>query len=345
MKKHMQTGIIKISLNSRNYNSKIYQSRFILSSYGHNTITSIKYLEVNKINKKKKSKHMNWIIFCIIAVIIAVVFFTIFMKPKGTNYETIQAKTGDITTYYSFSGNVETKNRQTVLSEKLMQISTLNVQEGDKVEEGDVLIETSTGDELKAEIDGVVTNVNTEENAQVMAGVKLLEIVDNNNLKINVKVDEYDISALKVGEKTTVKIGAIDKEITGKIKSISEEGQTVNGVTYFTATIDLKKDSSVKIGMSAEVKLISDQVSDVVTLPMSVIQFDENNNPYVFKADEKDSPVKVEITTGINDGVSVEVTSGISNGETILYPKSSTTSSGMSFGGGMSEKTTDGGDA
>jgi Na+-transporting NADH:ubiquinone oxidoreductase subunit NqrF len=34
---------------------------------------------------------------------------------------------------YSFSGNVETKNRQTVVSEKMMQISDIKVKEGDKV--------------------------------------------------------------------------------------------------------------------------------------------------------------------------------------------------------------------
>lgn len=294
-------------------------------------------------NTKKRSKKKNWIVIVIIMIGIICVVVALLNRPKAASYESTVAKTGDITTYYSFSGNVETKNRQTVMSEKVMQISKINFKEGDTVKVDDVLIETSTGDEIKSKIDGVITNVNTEENEQVMAGIKLMEIVDNNNLEINVKVDEYDISALTVGKKTAIKIGALDKEITGKVKSMSLEGQTVNGVTYFTATIDLAKDSDVKIGMSAEVKLISEQVTGVVTLPMTAIQFDDNNSPYVLKEDEQGAAVKTQITTGINDGTTAQIKSGVSNNETVLYTKTPATT-GMGFGAGMGTRSNGGGD-
>ena len=68
---------------------------------------------------------------------------------------------------------------------------------------------------------------------------------------------------------------------------MSKEGQIVNGVTFFTATIDLEKDDSVKIGMSAEVKLVNSNATGVVTLPMKAIQFDDNNSPYVLKKVKK----------------------------------------------------------
>ncbi|MDD3174053.1 MAG: HlyD family efflux transporter periplasmic adaptor subunit [Herbinix sp.] len=291
----------------------------------------------------KRAKKKNWILISILAIVIVVVTAVFLMWPKTTSYESAVASIGDITTYYSFPGNVETKNRQTVMSEKVMQISAIKFKEGDTVKEGDVLIETSTGDEIESKIDGVVTNVNIEENAQVMAGVKLMEIVDNNNLEIKVKVDEYDITALTAGKETTINIVAIDKELTGKVASMSVEGQTVNGVTYFTATIDLAKNSDVKIGMSAEVKLISEQVTGVVTLPMTAIQFDENNNPYVLKEDDNGTAVKTEITTGINDGTTVQIKNGVSNNEAVLYTKS-TTSTGMGFRAGMNRSTSSGGD-
>ena len=287
---------------------------------------------------KRKSKIRIWVVISIIAIAAVAIAASFLLRPKSTSYESVVAKTEDITTYYSFLGNVETKNRQTVVSEKVMQISAIYFKEGDTVKADDVLIKTTAGDEIKSKIGGVVTNVNVEENAQVMAGVKLLEIVDNNNLKISVKVDEYDISALTIDKEATIKIGAINKEITGKVKSMSVEGQTANGVTYFTSTIDLAKDSSIKIGMSAEVKLISDKVTGVVTLPMTVIQFDDNNKPYVLKKDSKGAAVKTEITAGINDGTIVEVKSGVSNGETILYTKATTTG-GVGFGGGSANRS------
>lgn len=296
-------------------------------------------------NTKRKSKKKKVIVTSIIIIAIVGICASLFMRPAKTSYESVDAKIGDITDYYSFTGNVETKNRQTVSAEKVTQISTINVKDGDIVEADAVLFTTTTGEEIKSKIAGEIVNMNIEENSQVMGGTKLLEIVDYNNLEIQVKVDEYDIASLAEGKETTVKIGAINKEIKGTISKMSKEGQIVNGVTFFTATIDLEKDDSVKIGMSAEAKIISASVTGVVTLPMTAIQFEDNNNPYVLKSGEKNVAVKAEITTGINDGTTVEVKSGVTSGETILYTKTVVaTSKGMnvSRGSGNGNSTSGG---
>lgn len=300
-----------------------------------------KQRQVNTLDTKKRSNKKKWLTIGYIAIIMICCVIFLLMKPKSIKYESAVAKTGDITTYYSFSGNVETKNRQTVMSEKMMQISHIYVKEGDSVKNGDVLIKTTMGDVIKSKIDGVITNVNVKENAQVMSGIKLLELVDNKHMKINVKVDEYDIIALTVGKDTKIKIDALDKEITGKVKSISEEGQIVNGVTYFTATINLENDNSIKIGMSAEVKMIREQAVGVIILPMSAILFDEYNNPYVLKIDDKGIVNKTKITIGINDGTYVQIKSGVSNNETVYYTKAATEE--MDFRGGVKRNTSDGG--
>jgi len=283
-------------------------------------------------NTKRKSKIKKRIfLFLTLIIVIALAVVAVIARPKANNYESVDAKNGNIKTYFSFSGNVEAKNRESVMSEKVMQISDIKVKEGEKVKEGDVLFTTTTDDEITAEINGEVSKLNIEENEQVMAGISLIEIVDYDNLKINVKVDEYSSSTLKVGKKADVYINALDKNITGTIKSISKEGQVVNGVTYFTADIDLKKDKAIKVGMSAEIKFPSKSVSDVVTLPMSVIQFDESNNPFVYLKDEKKNLIKTPIKTGINDGTTVEVVSGIKKGDLVFYKNNITTSSNQGF--------------
>lgn len=284
---------------------------------------------------KKKSKRKKWVTICIVTIAVVGITAAILLQPASTTYENTDAKIGDITTYYSFTGNVESKNRQTVMSENIMQISEINVVEGDTVNEGDILMKTSAGDEIKAKISGEIVNMIVEENSQFMAGAVLLEIVDYNNLEINVKVDEYDYTALEKGKEITVKLGAIDKEIKGVISNMSKEGEVMNGITFFMATIDLDKDEDLKIGMSAEVTLINTEVTGVVVLPVKALQFDDNNQPYVLEKDEDGVVVKTEITTGINDGKTVEVKSGVLSGETILYSKT-TSAGGMGFSGGPS---------
>jgi HlyD family secretion protein len=282
---------------------------------------------------KRRTKTRKRVILSLLTIAVIVIGTALLMRPKRTQYESVDASIRDITTYYSFSGNVETKSRQTILSEKVMQISEIEVKEGDLVEEDDVLMRTTTGDTIKAKINGEIVNLNVEENAQIMAGITLLEIVDYNDLEITIKVDEYDLSAIKVGKKASVTIGAIEKEVKGKISSMSKEGQVLNGVTFFRATVDLEPDKRIRVGMSAEAKLINTQATDVVTLPMKVIQFDSSNNPFVYQKAKDGSIKEIPITTGINDSTFVEIKNGISNGDTILYPSAVAATDTMRFGG------------
>ncbi len=270
---------------------------------------------------KKKSKTKKRVIIAVIIIAVLGIAALWLMRPAREPYESVVAKNGDIETYYSFAGNVAAKSRQTIVSEKILQVDEINIKEGETVEEGDVLIKTTAGDRIKSKISGEVAEIYVEEGAQVMAGTKLIEIVDYDDLEVSIKVDEYDIKALEKGKDATVTIGSLDKEINGTIASISKEGQVTSGVTYFMATVDLEKDDALKIGMSAEVKLLNEKAEGVVTLPMTAIQFDDDNKPYVFKRGNRRSVIRVEITTGINDGITVEIKSGVSEGETVLYPK------------------------
>jgi multidrug efflux pump subunit AcrA (membrane-fusion protein) len=154
-----------------------------------------------------------------------------------------------------------------------------------------------------------------------MPGTRLVDIVDYDHIEIAFKVDEYDVGALAVGKEAIAKIGAAGKDIKGKISDISREGQIINGVTLFTATMDIDKDEDIRIGMSAEVKLLSERAENVVIIPMNVILFDEKNQPYVLKKGNRNKVVREKITTGIHDGTFVEVKSGVEAGETILYRK------------------------
>lgn len=272
-------------------------------------------MKIKEITRLKKT-----IIFSTIIIIAALLIGSYLMKRAYVKYESIMAKTGDITTYFSFSGNVESKNRQILISEKQMQVSVIHVKEGDMVKQGDVLLTTSLGEELKAKIDGEVVKIYVEEGGLYTSGRSLMDIVDFDNLQISVKVDEYELEAVTKGKETIVDIGALDKKIKGVISSVSKVGQTINGVTFFTAEIELESDPTVLIGMSAEVRIKNQSVENAVTLPVTVIQFDDYNKPYVLKSGRAaNSTVKQEIEIGINDGTMVEIKSGVQSGEVVLF--------------------------
>jgi len=130
-------------------------------------------LEVALVSAKRRSKVKKWIPLGIIAIIVVGVAASFLTRPASISYESVVAKIGDITTYNSFSGNVETKNRQTVTSEKVMQVSEIKVKEGDLVNEGAVLIKTTAGDEIKSKISGEIVKT-VEVKSGVLSGETIL---------------------------------------------------------------------------------------------------------------------------------------------------------------------------
>jgi len=291
-------------------------------------------------NNKKRKKTGRKVIMGSIIVLVAVgIIGAVILSPKKADYTEITPVKGDITTYYSFSGSVEAKNKQSVFSDKAVQIKEIKVTDGQKVNEDDVLMTTTAGEEIKAKIDGEISNIYAEENAQLMPGAKIIDIVDYSNLQLKVQVDEYDLSAVSANKDTTVTIHALDKDVTGKIENVSKEGIYQNGVTFFTATISLTNDSAIRVGMSAEAKVLNKSVKNVTTLPMSAIQFDENNKAYVNIKNGDKPPKRVDTELGISDGVTVEIKSGITTNDTVLVEKKASTGFGRMAGNRMSDNS------
>ncbi|WKA56994.1 HlyD family efflux transporter periplasmic adaptor subunit [Planococcus shenhongbingii] len=271
-------------------------------------------------NAKSKRKKRKWLLWSIIGILVIAMPATAIFMPKGTGaFQEEVAETGDIRTFYNFPGTVDAKNRESVISEKPMQVCDIKVQQGDQVKSGDVLMVTITGEEIKAPIEGEVSQILIKKNMQVPAGIEMMKIVDYVNFETNVKVDEYSFKFLEADQKVNVTINALGKELTGTISDISKEAISENGVSYFIVAIDLSNDEGLRIGMSTEAKIVKEEAIAVTTLPMEVILFDNDNEPYVLLPAEEGEPVKQAITTGINDGMIVEVTSGVSAGDSVMH--------------------------
>lgn len=101
---------------------------------------------------RKRSTAKKWVAFGIIMTVIVGLTTAFLLQPTPSLYDSVEAKLGDITSYYSFTGNVETKNRETVLSDKVMQISKINVKEGEMVDKDDIIIHQKQEIRLKLKL-------------------------------------------------------------------------------------------------------------------------------------------------------------------------------------------------
>ena len=264
----------------------------------------------------KKKNIYKWAIGAVVLVL--AVFFIFRVTSKGEiKGDLVEVKEGDVSTYYSFSGSVEAKNRKIYFAEAPLQVSEFLVEEGEKVEKDTPLYKNTVGEEIKSDIDGEVFGIQVDENAQINPGTKIMEVVNYSDLKLKVKVDEYDLNSIEVGTEVDVTINSLDKTFKGEIVSISKEGVYMNGVTFFETIISIEKDENIKVGMSAEAKVLNEESKNVGILPMKAIKFKEDNTPYVtIKIDEELESKDIEV--GVTDGVNVEIKSGLNIGDKVF---------------------------
>lgn len=173
---------------------------------------------------------------------------------------------------------------------------------------------------VTAPIDGVVTKIPVKEGDMTEIAKTLVTITSFDNMKIKIKINEYDLMGAAVGEEVMITLKAIDKEYTGQISQISRTATAQNGVSFFDSEVEFVADDDVRSGMSVEVRLPIHDVRHVLTVQQRAVQLRDDGTAYVLVlgADGKTREER-DVTCGVTDGTYIEITSGLSEGETVFY--------------------------
>ena len=85
------------------------------------------------------------------------------LKPReNTLYAETTVTVGDIQTTYSFTGSLAAPRSQTIVSAAAGRVKEVYVEANELVEEGDRILALSTGEIIRAEIDGEVVSLGVE---------------------------------------------------------------------------------------------------------------------------------------------------------------------------------------
>ena len=185
--------------------------------------------------------------------------------------------------------------------------------------------------EVKAPKDGIITAISIAEGS-VPTSEAIMTIEDDSALKITVSVNEADILKVKEGQKAVITTTATgEEEFSGKVDRIVNimSGQKVNAYTGetdgggYTAEISIDSgESSLLIGMSAKVKIILDEKSDVLAVPYDSIKENDDGTFSVFTAekDEKGYTAKEHtVTKGMETNFLTEISaSDLDDGALII---------------------------
>ena len=212
---------------------------------------------------------------------------------------------------------------------------------------------------IYAPMSGIVSSLPVKRGERVvgtsqMAGTELMRIADLYAMEARVDVSESDVLRVIVGDTALIEVDAYPgRKFKGVVYQVANSSDNLGNqlsvsndqVTNFTVKILLDKTSYTDLidpqskrfpflpGMSASVNILTQSVSQVISVPIGSVTSRDDTSKTTKKSDEvvkylvfvyKDGKVKSTIvTTGIQDDTYIEIKTGLKGDEEVVsYPYS-----------------------
>jgi len=162
-----------------------------------------------------------------------------------------------------------------------------------------------------------------QEGATVRERQAILTIPDMREMAVKTNIHESAVQRVAVGQSVEVSIDAFpDVSLTGVVTKVAVVADSANAfmnpdlkVYPTTIKIDGVHDW-LRPGMSAEVEILVDQLSDIVYVPVQAVTYwDDKRVVYV---DNGGDPERREVETGTFSDSFIEIRSGLREGEEVL---------------------------
>ena len=241
-------------------------------------------------------------------------------------------------------------------------VSAINVQEGDAVSKGDILIEL-TGDDLTesiqsaseslrsaeismqnqqdnmsnytitSPISGTIIEKDAKQGDALTSGSTLCVIYDLSYLEMVINVDELQIGALSVGQKVQITADAVaDKTYVGTVTRVSMKGSSSGGTTTYPITIRIDDTDGLRPGMNANAEIVVAEANNALVVPNAAVirsgyvLVSKKSPSAAYAVEDMDAPegyVYVKVETGVSDDSYTEIKSGLKEDDTVAYDTSS----------------------
>lgn len=285
--------------------------------------------------KKKKSlkKRLVRLVMLLIVLALGVGAFYLFALPTlsagaTTTYDSYTALRRTISNSLSFSGNVSVKDNITYTASSAATVRQILVSDGQEVEAGERLMRLSNGETIKAGFAGEVNQILVEEGDEVASGAELIQVVDFDNMEVSMRVDEYQIGQLSVGQECQVTVTALEETFDSTISHINRISASGGSTAYYTVTASLSPTEDVLPGMQVTVTIPQEEATDAIILNKDALSFTVNNSAFVLVQNESGEMEQKQVEIGVDNDNYVEIVSGLEEGDTVYALAEETSSSG-----------------
>jgi len=188
---------------------------------------------------------------------------------------------------------------------------------------------------ITAPVSGTVVAVLVTQGQSVNANQSsptMVKLADLDTMLIKAQVSEADVTKVAPGQKATFTIlGDPNNKIPATLLSIepapdaittSDTGTTgTDNAIYYNAIFSVANpDHRLRIAMTAQVSIVIDSKTGVLTLPASVLGTPGPNGSYrVLVLDPSSGETKpAEVTVGLNNNITAEIVSGLNEGDQVV---------------------------
>ncbi len=150
----------------------------------------------------------------------------------------------------------------------------------------------------------------------VPVAIKMMNV---NPLHVNLKLSENDVVKVQMNQAVKLTTDSLkDWQIEGKVSYIAPSGESASGVVTFIVRVDfVTTDPRVKVGMTANLDIVTAHKDNVLVVPNTALLPKGNSRiVQVVGADGKTTEVEVQI--GLSDGSFTEIAGGVTEGTRII---------------------------
>ena len=250
-------------------------------------------------------------------------------------YDPYTASTGTISNALSFSGSLALIDSKTYTAAGDATVRGVYAQVGDSVAKNARLVRLSDGTAITADFNGRVNALEVKKDDEVYAGDTLVQIADFDHMKVTMRIDEYDITDVAVGQDCVITVTATEQKINSTIATINYISPATYNVAYYSATayVDVPEGMAIYPGMQVTVSIPKEEAKDVVILKTDALTFDRQNHAFVYKQKEDGTFERTPVDVGVTNGNYVEIRSGIADGETVYVEAKKDETGGGMFSG------------
>lgn len=190
---------------------------------------------------------------------------------------------------------------------------------------------------ITSPIDGIVLSKSVEEGQTVAASFNTPELFtiaqDLTKMQVIADIDEADIGDVHEGERVSFTVDAFpDDTFTGRVTQVRQVATTESNVVTYEVVISAQNDDlKLKPGLTANVTIYTNEVSDVLSVPTRALQFTPNEKMLTEEQNIEDCKGKdkvwimqgnvfkaIPVTTGTTNGILTEIKSGLKAGQEVI---------------------------